>query len=81
MSGTQPVVVAGVAMTAFRRGGRRVRDTVQEAVAAARADAGAGAEQVQSVAYANAVVGLVTGPEMVRAQPALRCTGCSAPRW
>jgi acetyl-CoA acetyltransferase len=71
----EPLVVAGVGMTAFTRAGRSVRDTAQEAVAAALADAGARAEQVEFVAFANAVGGLVTGQEMIRGQAALRYTG------
>jgi acetyl-CoA acetyltransferase len=75
MSGSDPVVVAGVAMTAFTRAGRGVRETAQEAVAAALADAGARPDQVQFVAFANAVGGLLTGQEMIRAHSALRHTG------
>lgn len=75
MSGAEPVVVAGVAMTAFTRTGRDVRDTAREAVAAALADARARPDQVQFVAFANAVGGLLTGQEMIRAQSALRHTG------
>jgi acetyl-CoA acetyltransferase len=75
MSQAEPVVIAGVAMTAFTRDGRTVRDLAQEAVAGALADAGAQAGQVQFVAFANAVGGLLTGQEMIRAQSALRHTG------
>jgi acetyl-CoA acetyltransferase len=62
-------------MTPFTRAGRSVRDTAQEAVAAALADAGARPEQVGFVAFANAVGGLVTGQEMIRGHAALRHTG------
>jgi acetyl-CoA acetyltransferase len=71
----EPVVVAGVGMTVFTRHGRSVRDTAQEAVSAALLDAGLHAGQVQFVAFANAVGGLITGQEMIRAQSALRHTG------
>jgi acetyl-CoA acyltransferase len=68
-------VVAGVGMTPFTRAGRGVRETAEEAVAAALADAGARPGQVDFVAFANAVGGLVTGQEMVRGHAALRYTG------
>jgi acetyl-CoA acetyltransferase len=71
----EPIVVAGVGMTTFTKVGRSVRDTAQEAVALALADAGARAEQVQFVAFANAVGGLITGQEMIRGHAALRYTG------
>lgn len=71
----QPIVVAGVGTTAFSRAGRSVRDTAQEAVSAALCDAGVLPQQVRFVAFANAVGGLVTGQEMIRAQAALRHTG------
>ena len=74
MTGEQ-VVVAGVGMTVFTRTGRSVRDTAQEAVGAALGDAGLRPGQVQFVAFANAVGGLITGQEMIRAQSALRHTG------
>jgi acetyl-CoA acetyltransferase len=62
-------------MTPFTRAGRGVRETAEEAVAAALADAGARPGQVDFVAFANAVGGLVTGQEMVRGHAALRYTG------
>lgn len=68
-------MVAGVGMTTFTRAGRSPRDTSEEAVSAALRDAGIAAEGVQFVAFANAVGGLITGQEMVRAQVALRHTG------
>ena len=68
-------MVAGVGMTPFTRAGRGVRETAEEAVAAALADAGARPGQVDFVAFSNAVGGLVTGQEMVRGQAALRYTG------
>ncbi len=65
----------GASMTAFTRAGRSVRELAQEAAAGALADAGVRADQIQFVAFANAVGGLITGQEMVRAQSALRHTG------
>ncbi|MHB1433138.1 MAG: thiolase family protein, partial [Streptosporangiaceae bacterium] len=75
MTGSPQVVLAGAGMTAFTRAGRGVRELAQEAVAAALADAGARSDQIQFVAFANAVGGLITGQEMIRAQAALRHTG------
>ncbi|MHB1592889.1 MAG: thiolase family protein [Streptosporangiaceae bacterium] len=75
MTGSPQVVIAGAGMTAFTRAGRGVRALAEEAVAAALADAGARPDQIQFVAFANAVGGLITGQEMVRAQAALRHTG------
>lgn len=74
MSRDDPVIT-GVGMTAFSRDGRRVRDLAQEAVAGALADGGARTDQIGFVAFANAVGGLLTGQEMIRAQSALRHTG------
>ncbi len=75
MTGSPQVVLAGAGMTAFTRAGRSVRELAEQAVAAALADAGARPDQIQFVAFANAVGGLITGQEMVRAQAALRHTG------
>lgn len=75
MTGQQRVIVAGAGMTTFTRSGPAVQETAQEAVAAALADAGARADQVQIVACANVAGGLITGHAMVRAESALRSTG------
>jgi acetyl-CoA acyltransferase len=70
------VAIAGVGMTAFGKFLERgLRSLSEEATAAALADAGASAADVDSVYFANAAAGVVTGQEMIRAQAALRDTG------
>jgi len=54
---------------------RSVRDLTEEAVAAARKDAGAPDGRVDAIYFGNAISGLMTGQEMVRGQAALRHTG------
>lgn len=68
-------LIAGAAMTRFGRHPEAgLADLAEEAVAAALADAGIGAADVDVVVAGNAIAGLVTGQEMVRAQMALRGT-------
>lgn len=70
------VYVAGAAGTAFGKYlDRNLRSLAEEAVAAALADAGATAAEVEAVFFANAGAGLITGQEMIRGQSALRGTG------
>lgn len=70
------VYVAGVGMTAFgRHRDRGLKSLSEEAVRAALADAETDPGRVQAVYFGNAMGGLVTGQEMVRAQAALRRTG------
>jgi acetyl-CoA acyltransferase len=70
------VYIAGAAMTRFGKFPETTnRVLAEEATAAALADAGITAGQVQTVYYANAVAGLLTGQEMIRGQVALRYTG------
>jgi acetyl-CoA acetyltransferase len=69
------VVIAGAAMTAFGKFlDRGVRSLTVEAVAAALADAGAGYDDIGLVVFGNAMSGLVTGQECIRAEVALRGT-------
>lgn len=70
------VAIAGVGMTAFGKFlDRGLRSISEEAVAAALADANADPVDVDSVYFANAAAGVVTGQEMIRAEAALRNTG------
>ena len=70
------VAIAGVGMTAFGKFlDRGLRSLSEEAVAAALADANADPVDVDSVYFANAAAGVVTGQEMIRAEAALRDTG------
>lgn len=70
------VVIGGVGMTPFGKFlPRNLKSLSEEAVAAALADAGAQAGDVELVYFANAAAGVVTGQEMIRAQSSLRNTG------
>ncbi|WP_431873001.1 thiolase family protein [Nocardiopsis eucommiae] len=70
------VFVGGVGMTAFGKfPDRTVGNLAVEATTGALADAGLGVPDVETVFYANATAGLMTGQEMVRGQIALRETG------
>ena len=69
------VAIAGVGMTPFGKfPDRGLRALSEEAVAAALNDAGATAQDVDSVYFANAAAGVVTGQEMIRAEASLRYT-------
>ncbi|MGH9000857.1 MAG: thiolase family protein, partial [Acidimicrobiia bacterium] len=70
------VFVAGAAMTRFGKfPDRTIRSLTEEAVGGALSDAGAGAAEVETAFFGNAVAGLLTGQEMVKGQVALRHTG------
>jgi acetyl-CoA acyltransferase len=70
------VFVGGVGMTAFGKfPDRTVGALAVDATTGALEDAGLGVPDVESVFYANATAGLMTGQEMVRGQIALRETG------
>ncbi|MBB4660625.1 thiolase family protein [Conexibacter arvalis] len=70
------VFAAGVANTPFGKfHDRTLRDLAEEAVAGVLADAGAEPDAIDSIFFANAAAGLVTGQEMIRGQVALRRTG------
>src|ERR1700709_987387 len=63
-------------MTAFGKfPDTSIKTLAGEAVAGALADAGLAPADVDTVFFANAVAGLITGQEMVRGQIALRETG------
>lgn len=69
------VVIAGAAMTPFGKTPQLgLRDLAGRAATDALADAGAAAEEVGMVFFANAAAGLITGQEMIRGQAALRDT-------
>ena len=70
------VAIAGAAMTSFGKfPDTSIKTLAGEAVAGALADAGLESGDVDTVFFANAVAGLITGQEMVRGQIALRETG------
>jgi acetyl-CoA acyltransferase len=70
------VKVVGAAMTAFGKfPDSTVRTLAEEAVSGALGDAGIAADEVETVFFANAAAGILTGQEMVRGQAALRHTG------
>ena len=69
------VVVAGVGQTVFGKFlSRSVRSLAEEALKAATQDAGISDKEIETVFFANALSGLVTGQETVRGQVALRYT-------
>lgn len=73
MSGVR---VVGTGMTKFGKfPAATIRTLAEEAVAEALRDAGLSAGEVGMVFFGNAVGGLITGQEMIRAQSALRHTG------
>jgi len=70
------VVIAGVGMTPFGKfADRSLRALAEQAAAAALADAGASAADVEMGFLGNAAAGLITGQEMIRAHAALRESG------
>jgi acetyl-CoA acetyltransferase len=70
------VLVAGVGMTPFGKFPERsLRSLAEEATAAALLDGGAPAGDVGMAFFGNAVAGLITGQEMIRAQAGLRESG------
>jgi acetyl-CoA acyltransferase len=70
------VMISGVGMTSFGKfADGSVRSLAVDAVTQAVADAGAQLDDVEAVFFGNAVAGLITGQEMIRAQQALRHTG------
>jgi acetyl-CoA acetyltransferase len=72
----RPVEIAGVATTPFGRHlDRRLGSLAGEAVAAALADAGLRAGDVEHVVFSNAAEGVLSGQEMIRGQVALKGTG------
>jgi acetyl-CoA acyltransferase len=67
------VMIAGTGMTKFGKSpGRGIRDLATAAVEEALADAGADAGAVQKVFFGNAVAGVVSDQEMIRAEVAFR---------
>src|SRR5882724_13015152 len=69
------VVVAGIGQTVFGKFlSRSVRSLAEEALKEATKDAGISQEEIETVFFANALSGLVTGQETVRGQVALRHT-------
>ncbi|MGC9538867.1 thiolase family protein [Streptomyces sp. UG1] len=72
----QNAYVAGAATTRFGKfPGATVRSLTEEAVAAALADAGMTARDIEAVYFGNAADGVLSGQEMIRGQAALRHTG------
>lgn len=70
------VFVGGVGMTAFGKfPDRTMGNLAVEATTSALSDAGLAVSDVETVFFANATAGLMTGQEMVRGQIALRETG------
>jgi len=75
MNDMRNVVVAGIGQTVFGKFlSRSVRSLAEEALKAATKDAGVSEREVETVFFANALSGLVTGQETVRGQVALRYT-------
>lgn len=71
----RPVAVVGTGITRFGRFPQTgLKALSRDVAAAAIADAGARAADVDSVFFANAVAGVITGQEMIRGQAALRET-------
>ncbi|HEY8583487.1 MAG TPA: thiolase family protein [Capillimicrobium sp.] len=69
-------LVVGVGMTRFAKHvDRSTASLAHEAVAAALADAGVSAQEVEMVFFANALSGIVTGQETIRGQVALAGSG------
>ncbi len=72
----QQAYICGVGMTPFARYPQRsLKDLAREAVAAALADAGVAAADLQAAYCANSMAGLVTGQESIRGQVALNAMG------
>jgi acetyl-CoA acetyltransferase len=70
------VYVAGAGMTRFGKfPDSSVRSLAEEATAAALADGGLSAGEVETAFFANATAGILHGQEMIRGQVALRHTG------
>lgn len=73
---SNPVHVAGVGMTPFRRNlDSTLKQMTADAVQAAMSDAGVDPAQVEASFFANAIGGSITGQEMVAGQVALRGVG------
>lgn len=69
-------LVVGVGMTRFaKHADRSTASLAHEAVAAALADAGVAPGDVETVFFANALAGIVTGQETIRGQVALAGSG------
>jgi len=60
---------------------RSLKSLHEEAVKQAFADANVQPGQIECVFFANAGAGVVTGQEMIRAQPSLRNTAHANLRW
>lgn len=70
------VIVQGVGQTRFaRHPDRNLKSLAGEALQAALRDAGIDVGDVETVFFANALAGLVTGQETIRGQATLRDTG------
>ncbi|HYW25081.1 MAG TPA: hypothetical protein VE953_13015, partial [Terriglobales bacterium] len=70
------VWIRGAAMTSFGKHiDRSARDLVEEAVAGALSDAELQPGDVRFVYASNALAGVISGQECMRAQTALRTTG------
>jgi len=70
------VMIAGVGMTPFGKfPGRGIRDLATTATAEALADAGVDTDAVKKVFFGNAVAGVVSQQEMIRAEVAFRDNG------
>ena len=69
------VIIAGVGQTVFGKFlHRSVRSLAEEALQNVVSDAGIAEDEIETVFFANALSGLVTGQETVRGQVALRYT-------
>lgn len=71
----QHAYIGGAAVTDFSKTGPGLRALSEQAVAAALADAGVEAREVQQVYFGNGAAGLLQGQEMIRGQVLLRDTG------
>jgi len=72
------VMIAGVGMTPFGKSpGRGIRDLATTASDEALADAGVDAGAVQKIFFGNAVAGVISHQEMIRAEVAFRGDGLS----
>ena len=67
--------VAGAVMTDFSKAGPGLLGLTEEVTAAALADAGVEARDVQQVYFGNGAAGLLQGQEMIRGQVLLQDTG------
>ena len=70
------VVVAGIGQTVFGKFlDRSVRSLAEEALQLAVSDVAIDPERIETIYFANALSGLITGQETIRGQVALRHTG------